>query len=121
MEFNPIDDFDRDRDRDRDFDRELKQALVRRPAPPSFKRTLMERRARQRTERLHVRRLVWERLAAGLVLAGLLGGGFAWHQHDELRKGESARQQVFTALRITNRALNQVKAQLAEHDRDAQP
>jgi hypothetical protein len=54
------------------------------------------------------------------VLAALVGGGFEWHQREEQRKGEAARQQVFTALRITNHALNQVKAQLAEHDRDRQ-
>ncbi len=115
MEFEPWNEFDRD-----DFELELKQALERRPAPPSLKRKVMERRSRQRTERLRLRTALWERLAACLVLAALLGGGFAWHQRDEQRKGEAARQQVFTALRITNRALNEVKAQLAEHERDGQ-
>jgi hypothetical protein len=103
-----------------EFERELKQAFERRPAPPSLKRKLMDRRSRQRTERLHLRKVMWERLAACLMLAALVGGGFEWHQREEQRKGEAARQQVFTALRITNHALNQVKAQLAEHDRDRQ-
>lgn len=103
-----------------DFERELQQAFVRRPAPPSLKRKLMERRSRQRTERIRTRMVMWERLAACLVLAAAVGGGFAWHQRDEQRKGEAARQQVLTALRITNHALNQVKTQLAEHDRDPQ-
>lgn len=103
-----------------DFERELKQAFVRRPAPPSFKRKLMDRRNRQRTARIRTRMVMWERLAACLVLCAALAGGFAWHQRDEQRKGEAARQQVLTALRITNHALNQVKNQLAEHDRNPQ-
>ena len=115
MEFEPLDDPNRD-----DFERDLKQAFERRPAPPSLKRKLIEQRSHQRTERLHFRKVMWERLAACLVLAALVGGGFAWHERDQQRKGEAARQQVFTALRITNHALDEVKAQLAEHDRDRQ-
>jgi hypothetical protein len=103
-----------------DFERELKQALERRPAPPSLKRKLMERRSRLHAERMRSRTLMWQRLAASLVLAGLLGGGLAWHDREQRRKGEEARQQVLTALRITSRALDQMKAQLAEHDRDTQ-
>ena len=113
MRFEPHHDPERD-----DFERELKQAFERRPAPPSLKRKLMEQRGRQRTERLRIRRVIWERLAACLVLAALVGGGLQWRQREEQRKGEAARQQVLTALRITNHALNQIKAQLAEHDRD---
>lgn len=115
MDFEPKDDFERDQ-----FERELTQAFERRPAPPSLKRKLMEQRSRQRTERLRIRRVVWERLAACLVLAGVLGGAYTWHDREEQRKGEAARDQVMTALRITNHALNQVKTQLAEHDRDRQ-
>ena len=99
----------------------MKQAFERRPAPPSLKRKLMERRSRQRTERLRLRTVMWERLAACLVLAARAGRRVRLAStREEQRKGEAARQQVFTALRITNHALNQVKAQLAEHDRDRQ-
>lgn len=110
-----MDEFERDQ-----FERELTHSLERRPAPLSLARNLMERRSRQRAEHLHFRRVLWQRLAAGLVLASLLGGGFAWHHREQQRKGEAARQQVLTALRITSHALNQVKTQLAEHDRDQQ-
>lgn len=103
-----------------DFERELKQALERRPAPPGLKRKVMEQRNRQRTERLRIRTVMWQRLAACLVLVSLLVGGLTWRNREERRKGEEARQQVLTALRITNRALNQMKAQLAEHDRNSQ-
>jgi hypothetical protein len=110
-----MDEFERDH-----FERELTQALERRPAPPSLKRKLMERRSRQRTERLHIHTMWWQRLAASLLMVAALCGGFAWRNREEQRKGEEARRQVLTALRITNHALNQMKTQLAEHDRDRQ-
>jgi hypothetical protein len=100
-----------------DFERELQQAFERRPAPPSLKRKLMERRRWRRTQRVHRHVALWQRLAASLVLAGVLGGGLAWRQADQRRKGEAARQQVLTALRITSHALNEMNAQLAAHDR----
>jgi hypothetical protein len=103
-----------------DFELELRQAFERRPAPPSLKRKVMERRNQQHTERLRMRTVVWQRLAACLVVMAMLGGGLAWRNREEQRKGEAARQQVLTALRITGHALDQVKTQLAEHDRDGQ-
>jgi hypothetical protein len=101
------------------LERELRQALERRPAPPSLKGKILERRRRQNTERLH-RRVWWlQRLAACLVLAALLGGAFAWHRIAEQRKGEQARRQVLTALRIASHALNAMNAQLAEREQES--
>lgn len=102
------------------FERELRQAFERRPAPPSLKRKLMERRRRQNTERLHRRVVFWQRLAASVLLAGALAGAFAWRNAVEQRKGEAAREQVFTALRIAGHALNEMNAQLTSHSRDEQ-
>ena len=110
MEHEPID----------AFERELHQAFERRPAPPSLKRRLMEKRNRKRRQFLPTHSVLWLRLAACLLLAALVGGGLAWRRADEVRKGEAARRQVFTALRITNRALNEVNAQLAAHSRSEQ-
>jgi hypothetical protein len=103
-----------------DLERELRQAFERRPAPPSLKRKIMERRRRQNTERLRHRMVLWQRLAASVVLAGVVGGAFAWHNVEERRKGEAAREQVLTALRIANHALYRMNAQLSAQDRDAQ-
>jgi hypothetical protein len=103
-----------------DFDRELRQAMERRPAPPSLKKKILDRRTRQRSQRLHSRVLMWQRLAASLVLAAMLGGAVLWHNAEQRRKGEEARQQVLTALRITTHALKQMNQQLADHDRNAQ-
>ncbi len=97
-----------------EFEQELRQAFERRPAPPSLKRLLMERR-HEKEPRSHA--FQWQRIAAAVVLIAVLGGGAAWHQQEEQRKGEAARQQVLTALRITNHALNQMNTQLAAHGR----
>lgn len=97
-----------------EFERELRQAFERRPAPPSLKGRILERRRRQSTERLHHRVVFWQRLAACVVLACALGGALAWHRVAERRKGEEARAQVFTALRIVNHALSLMNAQLAD-------
>ena len=104
-----------------DFEKELHQALERRPAPPSFKRKLMEQRSRQRAHQQHQHSTLWLRLAASLVLAAALGGAAKWELHnvDQRHKGEEARRQVMTALRITGHALNEVNTRLAAHDHGA--
>jgi len=102
-----------------DFEQELAEAFARRPAlQPQAQNHA--RRSQQNTERIRNRTALLQRLAACLVLCAALAGGFAWRNHEERRKGEEARQQVLTALRITNHALNEVKIQLAANDRDRQ-
>lgn len=102
-----------------DFEKELKQTLERRPAPPGLKRRLMEQRRRQHEHRRHSHSTLWLRLAASLVVAAVLGGAAKWEIHNvnERRKGEDARRQVMTALRITSHALNEINTRLAAHDR----
>jgi hypothetical protein len=103
-----------------DLEQELKQALERRPAPPSLKRRILQQRGLRRTQRLHIRTIVWQRLAASVTLAALIGGAYTWHQSEQRRKGEEARRQVMTALRITSRALDEMNARLAARNRDEQ-
>ena len=107
MEFEPMD----------GFERELWQTLERRPAPPSLKRKIMERRWQARKPQSHA--VLWRRLAAGLVLAAVLGGAaeWGWHIRQERLKGEAAREQVLTALRITEQALNKMNIRLSGHGR----
>jgi hypothetical protein len=99
-----------------EFEAELRQALEKTSAPPSLKRKVLEQRGRLRTQRLRARAAMWQRLAASVALAAALGGGFAWRNREERLKGEAARAQVLTALRITAHALNQVNEELANHD-----
>ena len=100
-----------------DFERELQQAFLRRPAPPGLKRRILNQRAQRRTAQMRGRVVLWQRLVAGFVLAAVVGGGFTWRYVDERRKGEEAREQVLTALRITNRTLDQIQARLAARER----
>jgi len=100
-----------------EFEQELRQALERRPAPPGLKRKIMAERGRLRTERIRSRTVIWQRLAASLALVAVVGGGVAWREREQERKGEEARRQVMIALRITGHALNTVKTQLAGHHR----
>lgn len=100
-----------------EFEQKLRQALERRPAPPGLKRKVMAERGRLRTQRLHSRTVIWQRLAASVALAAVVCGGVAWRQREQERKGEEARRQVMIALRITGHALNQMKTQLAAHHR----
>jgi hypothetical protein len=100
-----------------DFEKQLQQAFERRPAPPSLKRRVLESRQGLHILKRRQRIVLWQRLAASFLVAVILGGGIAWHQVQQHRKGEEARRQVFIALRITNRALNQMSARLAARDR----
>jgi len=99
-----------------EFERELQQAMERKPAPPFLKSRVMARRQAKPEPRWHLHQLAWQRLAASVALAAVLGGALAW-RHAELqhRKGVEARQQVLTALRITGRALDQMNQQLTAH------
>ena len=110
-----------------DFENELRVSLKREPAPASLKRNVME--GRQNRAQLHLSRtsarqrsrMIWfERLAASLLLAGVAGGAVVGHYAVERRKGEEAKQQVFTALRITNHAFEVMNERLQERDKDSQ-
>jgi hypothetical protein len=101
------------------FEKELQQALQRRPAPPSLKGKILQRRGVMTIERRHSVSLMWQRLAAGLVLAAMLGGAVKWQlqRAEERRKGEEARRQVMIALRITGHALKEMNTRLTVRDR----
>ena len=102
-----------------EFEEKLVGWLAPYPAPPGLKRAIMQRRSGQRN--LKRRRMVWfERLAATVVLACAAGGALYWRHSADVRKGEEAKQQVFTALRIANRALEQMNVQLEQQNRKAE-
>ena len=52
-----------------------------------------------------------------MLLAGVIAGGYGWRRVEDRRKGEEAAQQVMTALRITNRALNDMNRRLVARNR----
>lgn len=107
-----------------DFEQELRQAFEQCPAPSSLKRKVMERRRRP-AQRGWFRLFAWQGLAASLISVSLcilatlaLYGSYQRRRAEQEREGEAARQQVLTALSITNHALNHLNQQLAAHRRD---
>ena len=101
-----------------EFENALQQAFLRRPAPPGLRQRILEQRNRRRSEQTHRRVILWQRLAACLVLAVVIGGLVTWRRVAAQRRGETARAEVLTALRITNHALDQIHARLAARDRE---
>jgi hypothetical protein len=100
-------------------DEELKQALERRPAPRSLKARIMAARAENHVRIRREHHVLWMRIAASLLIVALLAGaGDILHRSaEDRRRGEEAKREVFTALRITNQALNRVQQKLATRDR----
>lgn len=98
-----------------DFESELHAAFARVPAPPELKHKVMNQLWEQAWRAQ--RRMAWfERIAASLVLVAVMGGAVVGRNAIERRRGEAAKQQVFTALRIANHALDVMNAQLQERE-----
>ncbi len=98
-----------------DFEQQLRLVLEQVPAPPGLKRRLIVRRDAQRTARRR-RVMWWRRLALTTAVICMLAGGWFWHGIQQRRDGQEARRQVILALRITSRALTQMRLQLAAHN-----
>lgn len=103
-----------------EFELELKAELERHPAPPGLKSKILQRQRLEHEQRRHARAAWWQKLAASVLLVAMAGGTWIWRNAEERRKGEAARQQVLTALRITNHALDVMNAQLQERNRESQ-
>jgi hypothetical protein len=115
-----MDEFDERPEQGDAFEQELREAFERRPAPPKLKQRVLDEAARRRQAGLRSQVIWWQRIAAGVVLAAIVGGGVVWRearQAEQQREGEMARQQVMAALRITGHALNRVNSRLTARDR----
>jgi len=112
-----------------DFERELREAMRRQAAPANLKPRILKRRQERRGRRFP-RLWIFQWGPATAALAALVvvvvivaagAGGFLMKRDaEERRKGEEAKQQVFTALRIANRALEQMNVQLEQQNRKAE-
>jgi hypothetical protein len=99
-----------------EFERKLRYAMQHRAAPLGLKQRVLARAREQRNER--GRSWTWQWVAASTLLVAIVCGGLVVHQRvEERQKGEEARQQVLTALRITNKTLDRVTQRLAYSDR----
>lgn len=123
VEHKDHNDMDRNEAQDQgmaDFEGMLQEAMQRQEAPLGLKqRVLAKARERRRAEqrpwwRVHL----VQRVTATLLLAAVCGGYAVYHQQaEERRKGEEARAQVITALRITSRTLGRVNERLIVNSR----
>ena len=103
-----------------EFERKLRMALQHREAPLGLKQRVLAR-ARERRQAQRGRFWMLQRIAASVVLAAVVGG-FAAYRHNEERaaeqkRGEEAREQVMTALRITSKTLGRVNERLVVNSR----
>jgi hypothetical protein len=99
-----------------EFERKLRLALQHREAPLGLKKRVLAR-TRERRQAERGRWWMVQRIAASAVLAAIFGGAAVYHRLEERRKGEEAREQVLTALRITSKTLDRVGDKLAENSR----
>ena len=99
-----------------EFERKLRLALQHREAPLGLKQRVFSR-ARERRQAERGRWWMVQRIAASAVLAAIFGGAAVYHRVEERRKGEEAREQVLTALRITSKTLDRVGDKLADNSR----
>ena len=80
---------------------DLKRALRRQSPPAGFAGRVMQRIEQESTEtERRTRRPVWWRAAAASVTLAAILGGYATHRVVEHRRGEHAKEQVLTAMRI---------------------
>ena len=99
-----------------EFERKLRSALQYRAAPLGLKQRVLAR-ARERRQAQHGWRWMLQRITASAVLATAVGGAVVYRQVEERRKGEEAREQVLTAMRIANKALDRVNERLSDGTR----
>jgi hypothetical protein len=97
-----------------EFEERLRGAMRRQAAPVGLKTRVLAQSRERRREARRSWLWMWQRVTAVLVVAAAVGGAVEYRHVEEVRKGEEARQQVMTALRITGKTLNRVQARLAE-------
>jgi hypothetical protein len=112
-----------------DFERELREAMRRQSAPAGLKPKILAHRRQRRARRFPSLWIFqWGPATAALaamvvvvvIVAAGVGGFLMKREAEEHRRGEEAKQQVFTALRIANRALEEMNVQLEERNRKAE-
>jgi hypothetical protein len=80
---------------------DLKRALRRQSPPAGFADRVMQRIEQESTKAdPRTRGPVWWRAAAASVTLAAILGGYATHRVVEHRRGEHAKEQVLTAMRI---------------------
>lgn len=91
------------------LEHDLRRALRRESPAPGFASRVLSRIGTE-AER-PVRRTWWRAVAASMTLAAILGG-YATHKVVEHRRGEMAKEQVLTAMRIAGEKVRYAKQEV---------
>jgi hypothetical protein len=92
------------------LEHDLQRALRRQSPPPGFAGRVLQRI--QTTEQR--RRPIWWRAAAASVTLAVLLGGYATHKIVEHRRGEYAKAQVLTAMRIAGQKVRYAQQEVRQ-------
>ena len=98
------------------LENDLKRALRRQSPDAGFAGRVLSRIERAETTR---RRPVWWRAAAASVTLATLLGGYTTYRVVEHRRGERAKQQLLTAMRIASEKVNYAQQEvrgIGSHD-----
>ena len=96
-----------------EIEKALRAALQREPAPERFlDRVLLKANLRPGPETAWWQLPVVRWSIAGVVAVAGIAGGVSEHERQERVRGEQARQQVLTALRMTGTELRAVRRQI---------
>lgn len=91
-----------------DLERELRNTLRRKDPPPGFANRVMARLEPQKMRKAPPRWTPWA-VAAALLLSS--GGGLVY-RHQQLARGEQAKEQLLLALQVTGAQLDHVRARV---------
>jgi len=93
-----------------DFEDELRKALMRREPPEDFvQRVLAETHSAQRPA---FQNFWWRFASVAALIIVLFSAGFGYREHVRRVKGEAAKQQLLTALRIAGNELRQTQMRI---------
>ena len=93
------------------LENDLKRVLRRQAPPAGFAGRVMERIERGEPRRT---RPVWYRAAAASVVLAAMLGGYTAHRVLEQRRGEHAKEQVLTAMRIASEKVRYAQQEARE-------
>lgn len=97
------------------LDNDLKRALRRAQPDPGFSGRVLARIERAEPRK----RPAWWRAAAASVTLATLLGGYGTYRVMEIRKGERAKEQLLTAMRIASEKVSYAKSEvraIGSHD-----
>jgi hypothetical protein len=101
------------------FEEQLKETLARREPPEGFTNRVLERTVQCTQKQAVTRRWrfrgAWAwRLAPAMLALLLATGGAIYHEHQQVVRGEAAKEKLLTAVRIAGSKLHETRQHVIE-------